>query len=351
MAERQECKVSVIIPVYNDERYIRHCVDSIIGQTYRDLEILLVDDASSDGSLAICKEYAANDSRVKVIRHEQNCGLSKSRETGYTQASGEWICFMDHDDCMNSRAVEYLMAYADESTDIVAARYKNIITKNFEQYVWEDAQCTKAHILSHDRAVNMLGSFGQHDVPECLWGKIYRRTLFEQTEFCKYKKAFPLLYFEDVLLTSSLVKACRKMMIINQYIYIHRVDFDSVSMSPRALEFNLQTARTADIVIARLEEPYANKAYAKVLQNYLLVFSKNWYLVWWYHKKDQKLLDEMEGLFYKYYDSYKRLNVQMPIVPDLCIRLFRLNKVLFCIVVCRVWFECVSKIRYCIKSK
>lgn len=84
MAECQEGKVSVIIPVYNDEKYIRHCVDSVIGQTYRDLEIILVDDASSDGSLAVCEEYAAKDNRVKVIRHEQNCGLSKSRETGYT---------------------------------------------------------------------------------------------------------------------------------------------------------------------------------------------------------------------------------------------------------------------------
>lgn len=351
MAECQEGKVSVIIPVYNDEKYIRHCVDSVIGQTYRDLEIILVDDASPDGSLAVCEEYAAKDNRVKVIRHEQNCGLSKSRETGYTQAAGEWICFMDHDDCMNPRAVEYLMAHADESTDIVAARYKNILTGDFEQYVWEDAQRTKSRILSHNRAVNMLGSFGQHGVPECLWGKIYRRALFEQIEFQKYEKLFPLLYFEDVLLTSALVRACRKMTIINQYIYIHRVDFDSVSMSPRALEFNLQTARTADIVLARLEEPYAKIAYAKVLQNYLLVFSKNWYLVWQYHKKDQMLLDEMEALFYKYYDSYRTLKVKVPIVPDLCIKLFRLNKVLFCIMVCRVWFECVSKIRYHIQSK
>lgn len=351
MAENQEGIVSVIIPVYNDERYIRHCVDSVIGQTYRDLEIILVDDASSDASLAVCEEYAANDSRVSVIHHEQNRGLSKSRETGYDHASGEWICFMDHDDCMNPRAVEYLMAYADKSTDIIAARYKNIIMKDFEQYVWEDVQRTKAHILSHDRAVNMLGSFGQYDVPECLWGKIYRRTLFEKTAFRTYEKSFPLVYFEDVLLTSALVNACRKMIILNQYIYIHRVDFDSVSMSPRALEFNLQTARSAEIVLGRVQKAYAKRAYAKVLQNYLLVFSKNWYLVWQYHKKDQKLLDEMEALFNKYYDSYRALKVKVPIVPDVCIRLFRLNKVLFCIVVCRVWFEYVSKIQYQIKSR
>lgn len=65
MAENQACKVSVIIPVYNDEKYIRQCVDSIIGQTYRDLEIILVDDASSDTSLAICEAYAADDDRIK----------------------------------------------------------------------------------------------------------------------------------------------------------------------------------------------------------------------------------------------------------------------------------------------
>lgn len=351
MAENQRRKVSVIIPVYNDEKYIRQCVDSIIGQTYRDLEIILVDDASSDTSLAICEAYAADDDRIKVIHHKQNCGLSKSRETGFKQATGEWICFMDHDDGMNPRAIAHLMDYADESVDIVAARYKNILNKDFEQYVWEDMSHTKVCELSHDRAVNMLGSFGQYEVPECLWGKIYRKTLFEQIEISKYEKTFPLVYFEDVLLTSALVKQCRRMKILNQYAYIHRVDFGSVSMSPHALEFNLETARTADVVIARVREPYAPKAYMKVLQNYLLVFSKNWYLVWWYHKKEKKLLDEMEGLFGKYYDSYRMLKVKKPLVPDLCIRLFRLNKVLFCMIVCRVWFECVSKIRYCIKSR
>ena len=149
MAENQACKVSVIIPVYNDEKYIRQCVDSIIGQTYRDLEIILVDDASSDTSLAICEAYAADDDRIKVIHHKQNSGLSKSRETGFKQATGEWICFMDHDDCMNPRAIAHLMAYADESVDIVAARYKNILNKDFEQYVWEDMPHTKVCELSH----------------------------------------------------------------------------------------------------------------------------------------------------------------------------------------------------------
>ena len=351
MAENEKDRVSIIVPVYNDEVYIRNCVDSILNQTYEELEIILVDDASTDASLKICRQYASKDSRIKVIHNEYNQGLSGSREIGYSQSTGEWISFMDHDDCINPRTIAYLMENADDAVDIVAARYKNILNSDFEKYTWEEWTKTEIVALSHDQAVNTLGAFGQYEVPECLWGKIYRKELFDRIEIRKYKKQFSLVYFEDVLLTSALIKACREMRILNQYIYIHRVDFNSVSMSPNALEFNLQTARTADIVITRVNEPYSVDAYARVLQNYLLVFSKNWYLVWSYYNKDKKLLNEMEELFDRYYDNYRALKSKTPLVPRICIGLFRINKILFCIVVCKLWFQCVSKMKYRIKSR
>lgn len=351
MAENEKNRVSIIVPIYNDEAYIRNCVDSIIHQTYKKLEIILVDDASADDSLQICRAYASKDSRIKVIHNEHNQGLSKSREIGYSQSTGDWISFMDHDDCINPCTIAYLMENARDTTDIVAARYKNILNDDFEKYTWEDCSNMEVVTLSHDHAVNMLGAFGQYEVPECLWGKIYRKELFDRIEIQKYEKQFSLVYFEDVLLTSALIMACREMRILNQYVYIHRVDFNSVSMSPNALEFNLQTARTADIVMARLNEPYSADAYARVLQNYLLVFSKNWYLVWSYYNKDKKLLNEMEELFDRYYDNYRTLKSKTPLVPRICIGLFRVNKILFCFVVCKFWFQCVSKIKYRLKSR
>lgn len=92
--------LSVIIPVYKVEKYLRQCVDSVINQTYKNLEIILVDDGSPDNCGKICDEYAEKDKRVKVI-HQLNKGLSGARNTGTEQASGEYIAFVDSDDWLD----------------------------------------------------------------------------------------------------------------------------------------------------------------------------------------------------------------------------------------------------------
>ena len=90
-------KISCIVPVYNVEKYLRRCVDSILNQTFTDFELILVDDGSPDNSPAICYEYAVKDSRIKVI-HKVNGGVSSARNVGLDVAKGEWICFVDSDD-------------------------------------------------------------------------------------------------------------------------------------------------------------------------------------------------------------------------------------------------------------
>lgn len=344
-------KVSIIVPVYNDEKHIRFCMESLVHQTYAKLEIILVDDASRDASLEICQEYALSDNRVVVLHNEKNLGLSGSREKGYRAATGEWICFIDHDDCMERQAIDKLFAAADEDTDIITGKYKNILNQYFERYKWEVEIEERATALEHDNALDALGSFAEYDVATCLWGKLYRRELFEKVEFLKYKEKFPLIYFEDTILTPALFKICRKLKIVHRYVYIHRIDYHSVSMSPNALEFNLQTARAADIVMGWLDEPYARRAYIAYMQGYLLVFSKNWYLVWRYYNKDAVLLDEMEALFDRYYAMYRKLKERTFSAADLCIYIFKINKVFFSAAVCTFWFGCASKMKYRLMSK
>lgn len=94
--------ISVIVPVYNVERYLRRCVDSILHQTYRNLEVLLVDDGSTDASGAICDEYAAQEERVTAV-HQKNGGLSAARNAGLERAQGTYLCFVDSDDFLDSR--------------------------------------------------------------------------------------------------------------------------------------------------------------------------------------------------------------------------------------------------------
>ena len=111
--------ISVIVPVYNVERYLRRCVDSILHQTYRNLEVLLVDDGSTDASGAICDEYAAQEECVTAV-HQKNGGLSAARNTGLERAQGTYLCFVDSDDFLDSRMLETLCRDLQEQNADVA---------------------------------------------------------------------------------------------------------------------------------------------------------------------------------------------------------------------------------------
>lgn len=127
-------KVSVIVPVYNVENYLPRCLDSILNQTYQNLEIILVDDGSPDNCGAICDEYAAKDNRIRVI-HQKNCGVSSARNAAMEVASGEYIIFVDSDDTVLPDYVNNLMAYGD--ADFVAAGCRVQNAKN-EWSVWNN---------------------------------------------------------------------------------------------------------------------------------------------------------------------------------------------------------------------
>lgn len=119
----QENMVSIIIPVFNAEKYLNRCVDSVLKQTYSNLEVLLIDDGSKDGSGAICDEYATKDCRVRVI-HRENTGVSATRNVGLDNASGEYTLFVDSDDYIDEVMVERLLGRAvEDNSDIVMCRY------------------------------------------------------------------------------------------------------------------------------------------------------------------------------------------------------------------------------------
>ena len=104
--------VSIIVPIYNKEKYLEKCLDSILGQTYRDLEIILVDDGSTDNSLAICQRYAEKDLRIKIY-HKPNGGVSSARNLGLEKSTGTLISFADPDDSLHAECIERLKRVLD----------------------------------------------------------------------------------------------------------------------------------------------------------------------------------------------------------------------------------------------
>ena len=140
-------KVTVIIPVYNTEKYLAECIESAINQSLRDIEIILVDDASPDNAGKICDEYAAKDSRIKVI-HQENQGVSAARNNGLEHANGEYVYFLDSDDMIEESFLEkaYNVAKANDS-DLTVCDDRNFADRNFE-YIC--ALPTFATFVKHD---------------------------------------------------------------------------------------------------------------------------------------------------------------------------------------------------------
>ena len=127
-------KVSIIVPVYNIENYIRVRVESILAQTYESFELILVDDGSKDNSGILCDEYAAIDSRVKVI-HKENGGVSSARNAGLQQAKGEWIMYVDGDDWIDPEMMTEMIAVADrECAALIFGNFRFVCEGNND---WE----------------------------------------------------------------------------------------------------------------------------------------------------------------------------------------------------------------------
>lgn len=127
--------VSIIIPVYNVEKYLKRCIDSLCNQTYKNIEIILVNDGSTDSSGIICDQYEKKDSRVKVI-HKLNGGLSEARNTGMEVASAQWITFVDSDDYVSLSYISNLVGAAmNENADMAITNLKKTYSDKAEKYI------------------------------------------------------------------------------------------------------------------------------------------------------------------------------------------------------------------------
>lgn len=156
-----EVKVSIIIPIYKVELYLRECVDSVLAQTYENIEVILVDDGSPDSCPAICDEYAKRDARVRVI-HKENGGVSSSRECGLRYASGEYILIVDGDDKIDADTVGECLNFAEcHGADCVMFGYiREYPTKSFETHLFDgDFVCDidESERLVHRRIVGPIG--------------------------------------------------------------------------------------------------------------------------------------------------------------------------------------------------
>ena len=168
--------VSIIIPVYNAKAYIRRCVESILGQEYTDYELLLIDDGSRDGSGAICDEYGAKDTRVRVI-HKENEGVSAARNLAIDNARGTWLQFVDSDDWITPDATKLLVRTAEEEDcDLVISDFYRVAGERVSTKgdIEEDGVLTKEQFAAHMMENPADFYYG------VLWNKLYRRSIIQE---------------------------------------------------------------------------------------------------------------------------------------------------------------------------
>ncbi len=218
-------KLSVIIPVYNVEEYLCQCIDSVCGQSYQNLQIILVNDGSTDASLSICEDAEKRDSRIKVIS-QKNAGLSAARNTGMRYADGEYITFIDSDDYIGDNMFEYMLEQMDkENADISVC--------NMKKFWGNDSEDTptgcEPEILSSIDALGKLYT-DEQVIYVTAWGKIYNRSLFDEITYPEGK------INEDVFTTYKLYAKAEKIIFLDIPFYKYRQREGSIIHAPFSIK-------------------------------------------------------------------------------------------------------------------
>lgn len=220
--------VSIIVPVYNVKSYVGECVESLCRQTYTNLEILLVDDGSTDGSGEVCDEYAGRDERIRVI-HQANRGLSGARNMGLDDVQGEYIAFVDSDDLVSPNYIEtlyeLLMKY---EADIAACAYIKVTTEQLADI--------REKVLSLDNvkeicmpSVKLLKQWhGKYKQQETVaWNKLYCRELWNGRRKIRFPEG---RNHEDVLISHLVVQGAKTIVLTTEILYFYRIRKGSITL-------------------------------------------------------------------------------------------------------------------------
>lgn len=202
-------KVSVIVPIYNVEKYLKYSIGGILKQSYKNLEIILVNDGSQDNSLAICEEYSKIDNRIKIISVE-NGGQGRARNIGSQHSTSDWILFLDADDYYDNNAVEYLVELAERyGSDLVVTPLR-VVRDHIQGGNASSIKNEKILNLNKDRLIEEMYYGRLLGATPC--GKLYKREILE-------KWPFPDQLFEDLAIAYKHLMSAKKVAVSNQYYY------------------------------------------------------------------------------------------------------------------------------------
>ncbi len=201
--------ISIIVPLYNAEQYIRRCIESLVHQSVKEIEILLIDDGGSDRSTEIAGTYAAQEHRIRILHHEKNMGAMWARQTGYQAARGKYITFVDSDDELPHNALESLLRIAEcTKADIVAGQVKYL-----EKY---RNRIFPSHLKYGNDKISIYKSLLRKELIHGLWGKLYKRSLFDGIQYETHEH---FSNGEDSLLLYQIIDQSPKIACVDDIVY------------------------------------------------------------------------------------------------------------------------------------
>lgn len=347
-------KLSIIVPIYNSEKYLEQCLNTILMQTYKDFELILVDDASTDDSGKICERYAANDARIKVIHHDKNKGLSISREDGYYFTDSEWVSFVDNDDAISPNMYERLMENTiDENVDLVCIRGEDCPSGNMKNPVWEKKEDNIFSLTGYEACSEIYSGKLKFGFVQPVWGKAIKRSLIEKAriEILPYREKLYWVFFEDVLFMPMVFYYAGKVVFDDQLMYMHRRFLTNLSSTLQPKEFHYEAVEAGIIVLRFLERHHLMDAFEKHMVGCFLNMQSTWYKVWKNETNKRKKI-QFDKLIDAFYDEYgqKLRNMQIKSLSDRIVRLtivfFEKHKVFWGITIGNIYFKLLRRKTY-----
>lgn len=247
--DKEQPLISVIVPVYNVEKYLKKCVDSITSQTYKNLEIFLVDDGSTDSSGQICNEFEKNDARIKVI-HKKNGGLSDARNAGLDRAKGQYYAFIDSDDYIQDNTIEIML-------NAIKKNKSEIAVCNMVRFLEEGE--TVQFYCPTDHEVLYQGNQRYKTLNQpSVCNKLFEAKLFEGIRFPKGK------YYEDTFVYHEVLYRANNIVLTGTDSYWYLSREDSIVGQPqyteRYFDFIEAVYKRADFLLKHDVQPYAKEA-------------------------------------------------------------------------------------------
>lgn len=211
--------ISVIIPVYNVEKYLKRCMDSVLKQTYSNIEIIIVDDGSKDTSGSLCDEYGKKDSRITVF-HKENGGLSSARNFGLERVSGNYVCFIDSDDFIHENYISFMYDKIIKNDADICYCKSTKFTDDVQ--IKNEIENEKTVVIEKEEAIKQL-LLNDGIIKNYIHLALYKKTLFDNIRFPEGSN------FEDIATTYKILDASKKIIVNNKTLYYYFINNDGIT--------------------------------------------------------------------------------------------------------------------------